>query len=149
MLALLIAALIITLWRLPERASSRVITQRLIVPLARSLMRIERRHVLLVLLTVPVLLFASELLLIGGSLDAGLIMLWDISTYVDILLLTSITGIATRTATAWRVAKARLFRTRARALRAGRRARSTRRKPERAEPPTNDDDRAEATRQAA
>jgi hypothetical protein len=123
--------------------------RQLIVPVAKWLMRIELRHLLFVLLMALVLAFAGDLLVIGGPLDAGLIVLWDISTYVDILMLASIAGLASRTATAWRVAKARLSGTRAGAFRGCRRARSTRRKPVRAKPPANDDDRADVTRRAA
>jgi len=139
--ALTIAAIMLALRCFPDAIVSKIVASKLIQPVAALLMKVERRHILFFLLFAAVIMFAGELLALGGPLDAGLIVLWDVATYVDILSVLAVAGATSRCLAAWRAVKARISRSRMRQARPRtNRARAVRRRSERAAPPANDDD---------
>lgn len=72
--------------RYREIPLSRALSRMSVEPLARLLNRLDRRKLIFFLLIAAVLLFGGELLAVLGPLDMGLVLLWDVSLYVDALL---------------------------------------------------------------
>lgn len=148
-LPLLLAGLIILLWRTPNALISRIIDRAIWVPIARRLMAIERRHLLFWLLMIPVVLLSSELIMMAGSLDAGLIMLWDVSTYVDILVLATISGLSARAKAGWQATRLGIQRAALAWRRTRRPGRAHRARRQRPPSNANDDDRPVVVMMAA
>lgn len=132
MLTGLLVFAMVVLRGFPETAAARWL-DRVVAASVAALGRIERRHLIFLILMTVVLIAGAELLAMGGPLDAGLIVLWDISTYVDIVLTTAVIAGATRGAVGWRAIVARFA-----PRRSGARRRRVARK---AAKPANEDDR--------
>ncbi|OYY68961.1 MAG: hypothetical protein B7Y47_12670 [Sphingomonas sp. 28-63-12] len=132
--------MIVVIWRFPDAAWNRSIRRIAVEPLARQLMKLERRHLLFALAMIAVLMLASELLAMAGSLDVGVVVLWDISTYVDILIVASVTGISARAQVGWQTVKHAFWRT-PRFLRHRPRGRTRQAHRERPAAHANDDER--------
>ena len=103
---------------------------------------LERRHLIFVVLMATVIIFGGELLAMAGPLDMALIVLWDVSTYVDIVVTMAVVATAARAGPGLRTIVAR--RLPRRAARA-RRTRSVRKDVPSA---NEDDDRAAFLRAA-
>ena len=148
--AMLGLAMIALLWRYPEWSVSRIIAQMISVPIARRLMRLERRHLWYALMLVALPLIAGELIMVMGSVDIGLVLAWDVATYIDLLIITTLAGIGRRLEQGLRFVMA-LARFPAAGRMPGRpakpRSRRTRAAP--SVPPANDDDRPADRRAAA
>lgn len=134
MLTGLLVFAMVVLRGFPETAAARWL-DRVVAASVAALGRIERRHLIFLILMTVVLIAGAELLAMGGPLDAGLIVLWDISTYIDIVLTTVAVAAAARGATGWRVIAVRFAPRRTSRARRQRAARK-------GTPPANDDDRA-------
>ncbi|MBX9732337.1 MAG: hypothetical protein K2X59_13505 [Sphingomonas sp.] len=147
-ISLLLAGLIILQWGRPKAGISHIVDQAIWRPIAKRLMAVERRHLLFALLMIAVLLFAGELLAMGGPLDAGLIVLWDVSTYVDILLVSAMVGLSARIKVGWQMARRGIQQVVSGNRRLPR-ARARRLKRERPASNANDDDRHDMIRLAA
>lgn len=145
--AVLLAAMIIAQWRLRDTAIGRIIENRCCKPLAHRLMAIERRHLLFAVIMIGAVVFASEWLAIMGPLDAGLVFLWDVATYVDIAMVAALSAGVARVAASWRSLRRRP-RLRSRPRRAARSRRARVRRPA-ARDTANDDNRGWPIRHAA
>lgn len=80
------ALLLILLGRYPQLPVARALHALIVAPLAAALDRLTRRQLIFWALVVVVALVAGEWLAIFGPLDLGLVLLWDVSLYVDALL---------------------------------------------------------------
>lgn len=136
MLVGLLALITVTLRCWPETAAARWIQRAVIDATGARLATLERRHLIFVVLMSIVLIVGGELLAMAGPLDMALIVLWDISTYVDIVVTTAVVATAARAGPGLRNSVARLIPRRA--------ARARRARPSRKELPSanDDDDRA-------
>lgn len=83
MVAALLVMLMIAAWRFPESAFGQFVTRSFSAPIARWLTQVDRRQLIFVLLLLAVLVFAGEALAALGPLDTGLVLLWDVASYVD------------------------------------------------------------------
>ena len=127
MLTGLLVYSIIVLRLFPETATARCLDR--IVGITRDAFgRIERRHLIFLALMAVILIAGAEL--------------WDVSTYIDIVLTTAVVAAATRGGAGWRTLIARFLPHRA--PRARRRRRGKRAAP----PSANDDDRPAFARAA-
>jgi hypothetical protein len=133
MLTGLLVMAMVVLSGFPETATARWLDRALTAVVA-ALGRIERRHLIFLILMTVILVAGAELLAMGGPLDAGLIAMWDVSTYLDIVLTTVVVAGATRGVVGWRAIVGRFAPRRA--------ARARRRRIVRnAVKPANEDDR--------
>jgi hypothetical protein len=141
MLTGLLVYSIIVLRLFPETATARCLDR--IVGITRDAFgRIERRHLIFLALMAVILIAGAELLAMAGPFDMALVVLWDVSTYIDIVLTTAGFAAATRGGAGWRTLIARFLPHRA--PRARRRRRGKRAAP----PSANDDDRPAFARAA-
>lgn len=140
MLTGLLVYTIIVMQFFPETAVARWLDRT--VAITRDVFgRIERRHLIFLMLTAVILIAGAELLAIAGPFDMALVVLWDVSTYIDIVLTTAVIATATRGSAGWRAIIARLLPRRA--------PRARRRRGVQATPPSaNDDDRPAFARAA-
>lgn len=142
MLTGLLLGAMIVLRVFPETAIARWLDTA-VATAREGLGRIERRHILFLILMSIVLIAGTELLAMAGPFDMALVVLWDVSTYIDIVLTTAVVAAATRGGAGWRTLVARFLPHRAP------RARRRRRRGKRATPPSaNDDDRPAFARAA-
>ena len=121
----------------PETATARWL-ERQVAETSARLAAIERRHLVFLVLMTVVLVAGAELLAIGGPLDAGLVLLWDVATYLDIVFVTASVAAVARGRSAWRIVATRWLpriRPRRRARRTAAKARPDRRS-------ANNDERA-------
>lgn len=133
---------IIVLRLFPETATARQF-QRVVDITRASFARIERRHLIFLALMTLILVVGAEMLAVAGPFDTALVLLWDVSTYVDIALTTAVAAAATRGGAGWRGMIARFLPRRA--VRARRPRRNARMAPPSA---NNDDDRPACARAA-
>lgn len=70
--------------------------------------RIERRHLVFVILMTVILVAGTELLAMAGPLDVGLVVMWDVATFVDALLATATLAAVARGRSGWRYVAQRL-----------------------------------------
>ncbi|MDR6848625.1 hypothetical protein J2X47_000068 [Sphingomonas sp. BE270] len=140
MLTGLLVYTIIVMQFFPETAVARWLDRT--VAITRDVFgRIERRHLIFLMLTAVILIAGAELLAIAGPFDMALVVLWDVSTYIDIVLTTAVIATATRGGAGWRTLIARFLPRRA--------PRARRRRGVQATPPSaNDDDRPAFARAA-
>ncbi|MBP2275112.1 hypothetical protein D9M73_109770 [compost metagenome] len=140
MLTGLLLGAMIVLRVFPETAIARWLDTA-VAAAREGLGRIERRHILFLILMSIILIAGTELLAMAGPLDMALVVLWDVSTYIDIVLTTAVVATATRGGAGWRTLIARFLPHRA--------PRAQRRRGKRAAPPSaNDDDRPAFARAA-
>lgn len=85
MLAGVLLGMIVVLRWFPGTALARWL-ERQVTEVRRRLARIERRHVLFAVLLTLIVVFAGEALAMLGPLEMGLVVLFDVSTYIDIVL---------------------------------------------------------------
>ncbi|MEG3176304.1 hypothetical protein U1872_08695 [Sphingomonas sp. RB3P16] len=118
MLTGLLVFAMIVLRRFPETGAARWL-ERAITATAAALRRVERRHLIFALiLTTFILIASAELLALIGPFDIALVLMWDVSVYVDIVLTSAVVATATRGGAGWRMIVARFTaRPRARARR--------------------------------
>lgn len=113
----------------PETAAARWLQRMAVAPLGK----ISRTHVIFLILMSVILIAGTELLAMAGPFDMALVLVWDVSAYIDIALTTVVIAGASRSGAGWRMIVARLLPRRA--------ARARRSRPSRgALPPANDDD---------
>ncbi|GHH22586.1 hypothetical protein GCM10008023_32760 [Sphingomonas glacialis] len=141
MLTGLLVFAIVVLKRFPETAAARWM-MRMVGATLTALGRVERKHVIFLALMTVVLVAGTELLALAGPFDIALVLLWDISAYVDIVLTTMVVATATRGMTGWHALVARIA---SRRSPRARRQRSVRK----AAPSANDDERPAAFARAA
>lgn len=146
--SLLIAVLIVLLWRFPDALISRIVNRTICLPLAQMLIKVERRHILFAVMMVAVMIFAGDLVGMLGPLDAGFILLFDLATYIDILMIASLTAIGAGAVTGCRAVQGSVQRIML-GVRRMPRARSRRTRSERHDPAANDDDRPDRIALAA
>lgn len=116
MLTGLLLTIIAVLRWFPETATARWI-ERQVAEVRRRIGTIERRHIVFAVLLAVILVFAGEALAMLGPLDMGLVVLFDVSTYLDIVLATGTIAAVARGRGAVQFVVARLPRPRARARR--------------------------------
>lgn len=114
--------------------------RRLVEQPAAWLNGLDRRHLLFALLLLTVLVAGGELLAMLGPLDMGLVLLWDVASFVDAAIAVTVVAGGTRLGHAVRFLSTRLGIAR-------RRERRSRRTSGRA--PANDDGEHPALRRAA
>lgn len=140
MLTGLLLGAMIVLRVFPETAIARWLDTA-VATAREGLGKIERRHILFLILMSIVLIAGTELLAMAGPFDMALVVLWDVSTYIDIVLTTAVIATATRGGAGWRTLIARFLPRRA--------PRARRRRGVQATPPSaNDDDRPAFARAA-
>jgi hypothetical protein len=140
MLTGLLMYTIIVLRLFPETAAARWLDR--IVGITRDAVgRIERRHLVFLALMAVILIAGAEMLAVAGPFDMALVMLWDVSTYIDIVLTTAVVATATRGGAGWRAIVARFLPRRA--------PRARRRRGKRAAPPSANVDARPALARAA
>ncbi|MGJ3648796.1 hypothetical protein ACLB0R_10020 [Sphingomonas sp. GlSt437] len=89
MIALALALIAIIGIRLsPDAFISRLVDRWLVRPIAGYLNKLDRRHLIFVVLILLVMLTAGELLAAFGPLDAGLILMWDVASFADAIAAT-------------------------------------------------------------
>jgi len=141
MLAGCLLFLIATMLLFPGTAMGRLLHEQLVErPLAR-LQTVRRHHVLFLIGLVALSLIAGEMVVIMGSFDLAIVLAWDISIYVDVVIATSTLAVMGRAKAAWHVLKTKVFRSRGRARN---RARRTSRPGRRSHTSANDDDEGDA-----
>lgn len=88
MIATLFAGALAALWlilhRAPDTPMARLLHRWLVEWPAARLLTIERRHLIFILVAIV----STQALLSVGLPDIGLVVAWDASTYLDILLVT-------------------------------------------------------------
>ena len=141
MLTGLLVFAIVVLKRFPETAAARWM-MRMVGETLTALGRVERKHLIFLALMTLVLVAGTELLALAGPFDIALVLLWDISAYVDIVLTTVVVTTATRGSLGGRALVARFAPRRAPRARRQRSARK-------AAPPSNDDERPAVFARAA
>lgn len=114
--------------------------RRLVEQPAGWLNGLDRRHLLFALLLLAVLVAGGELVAVLGPLDMGLVLLWDVASFVDAAIAVTVVAGGTRLGHAVRFVATRLGSAR-------RRERRTRRTGGRG--PANDDCEHPALRRAA
>lgn len=130
--AVLTYALLIVLL-FPETAAARWV-RGIVETIRDAFGKISRRHLIFLALMAVMLVAGSELLAIAGPFDTALVVLWDLSTYIDIVLTTAVVASAARGGAGWRAIVARFFPRRTPRAR-------RRRAPRPLRPSANDDDR--------
>lgn len=138
MLTGLLLGIVVVLRAFPETACARWL-ERQVAELHARLGRLERRHLVFLALMTIIIVVGGEVLAIGGPLDMGLVLLWDVSTYLDIALAAGTLAAVARGRAGWRIVATRLPRMRPRA-----RAPRTRAMPRPERTSANDDDRPAA-----
>lgn len=133
MLTVLLLGVTAILRGFPETAVA-LWLDRQVTEIAARAARIERRHLVFLALMTLVLVAGSELLAIGGPLDGALVLLWDVSTYLDIVMVSVTVAAVARGRMVLRLVAPRL----ARVLPRRRTPRTRAARPER--PSANDDD---------
>lgn len=134
MLTGLLLAMMVVVLRFPETALARWVQRMMIDAPRERLAKLERRHLIFVALMTLIVLAGGELLAMVGPFDMALVVLWDVSTYIDILLTGTLVATTARSGAGVRAVVAR--------LRLQRRPRARRCRPARkALAPANDDDR--------
>lgn len=78
------AALWLALYRAPDVPIARLLHRWLVEWPAARLLNVERRHLIFIFVAIV----SAQALLSVGLPDVGLVVAWDVSTYVDILLVT-------------------------------------------------------------
>ena len=126
---LAILATIVLRW-FPETAVARWLDRTLVA----GLRRITRTHLIFLVLMGVLLVAGTELLAMAGPFDMALVVMWDVSAYIDIVLTTVVVATATRGGAGWRAIVARIPPRRAPRAR-------RRRKGRKMLPPANDDER--------
>ena len=86
MVALIGLFVITVMLRYPQIPMARALRRHGIEPLARWLNQLDRRQLIFFFLLASTVLLGCELLAALGPLDMGLVLLWDVSLYVDALL---------------------------------------------------------------
>lgn len=130
MLTAMVVAVMVVLRAFPETRVARWLDRTLIA----ALHRITRTHLIFLILMAVILIAGTELLAMAGPFDMALVLVWDVSAYVDIVLTTAaVAGIA-RGGAGWKVLVGRFAPRRAERARRQRAARKT-------APPANDDER--------
>lgn len=129
---LLIFAMVV-LKGFPETAAARWLDRTVQATLTAA-RRVKRQHIIFLILMTVILAAGTELLAIGGPFDMALVLMWDVSAYIDIVLTTIVVASATRSSAGLHTIVARF--TPRRAARAKRQ-----RSVKKATPPANDDDR--------
>lgn len=139
MLAGALAAACLVMRRAPDAPIARLLHRWIVEWPASALLRIERRHLIFVLVAIV----STQAFLSVGLPDAGMLLAWDISTYVDILLVTWTLTAASNIKAIGRLAAHRWQSIAARPHHRSqpRRKRSASRRPARPTPSANDDDR--------
>jgi hypothetical protein len=142
-LMMIIAAVMLVLFRHGQLPIGQAMHRWLVEKPATRLNSLDRRHVILLILIAIILATGGELLAAAGPIDLSMILLWDVSVYLDAAILSITLASAARSVAAGRYLKAVAAR---RLTRAGhvRRPRRTRHdKP--SAPTANDDDRSVQT----
>ena len=98
MLAGLTVCMMIALIGFPETALARWLDRTVVA----ALRKITRTHLIFLILMSVVLIAGTELLAMAGPFDMALVVLWDVSTYVDIALTTVVVASAARGGAGWR-----------------------------------------------
>ena len=126
---LMICATIVLYW-FPDTPIARWL-DRTLVAAAR---KITRTHLIFLILMSVILIAGTELLAMAGPFDMALVVMWDVSAYIDIVLTTAVVAGAARGGAGRRAIVARLT--------ARRSPRARRHRPARKMlPPSNDDER--------
>ena len=134
MLTGLLVFAMIVLWGFPETAAARW-TARQVAAVATALRKVSRTHLIFLVLMTVILIAGTELLAMAGPFDMALVLMWDVSAYIDIVLTTVVVASAARGGAGWRAMIARIAPRRAPRARRQRAARK-------AAAPANDEDRA-------
>ncbi len=105
--------------------------------------QVERRHLIFLVIMTLLLTIGVEALAVMGPLDlATIVVMWDISTYIDVVVTTVVVATATRGSLGWRALVTRFAPRRAPRARRQRSARK-------AAPSANDDERRAVLAHAA
>jgi hypothetical protein len=96
MLAGLLLLITVTLRCCPGTSAAQWIQRMLVDGTRARLATLERRHLIFVVLMATILIFGGELLAMAGPFDMALVVLWDVSTYVDIVVTTAVVATAAR-----------------------------------------------------
>jgi len=94
--ALLIIVAILAIRFQPDAAISRLADRYLVRPLAGWLNKLDRRHLIFGLLVLLIVLLAGEMLAALGPLDMGLVLMWDVASFADALVATTLAASAMR-----------------------------------------------------
>ena len=125
----------------PETALARWLDRTLVA----AVRRITRTHVIFLVLMSVILIAGTELLAMAGPFDMALVLMWDVSAYIDIVLTTVVVAGAARGGAGWRMVTQRL---RSGIVRRTGRARRSRSTAKAARKRANDDDRPAFARAA-
>jgi hypothetical protein len=98
-----LAAAWLTARHAPEAPFARLLRAWLVDWPARKLLHVERRHLIFLLVAVV----SAQALLSVGLPDLGVVIAWDVSTYVDLLLVTWTLAAVTNLKAAGRMTAAR------------------------------------------
>ncbi|MEO6387155.1 MAG: hypothetical protein ABIT16_08110 [Croceibacterium sp.] len=144
----LLVVLMLVMRLAPQSWFGRVLMRQVVELPLQYLGKLERHHLIFVILIVAMAMVAGELVLALGSVDAALIYALDVSFYIDGLLMTlALASLArTRSGLAYLRASAAMKIGRLRRVFGRRRTRSARRTSVK---PSNDDDRDPAFTLAA
>lgn len=142
MLAGLLLLITVTLRCFPETSAAHWIQRIMVDATCARLATLERRHLIFFALMSIVIVVGGEVLAMAGPLDMALVVLWDISIYLDIVVTAAVVTTATRAGPALRNSMTRLLPRRAGRAR---RTRAARKEPSSA---NDDDDRAAFLRAA-
>ena len=132
MLTGLVLLAIAVLRGFPETAAARWLQRSVVAPLGT----ISRTHVIFLILMSVILIAGTELLAMAGPFDMALVLVWDVSAYIDIALTTVVIAGAARSRSGWRLVAQRVL---SAIVRRGRRARRSR-TGRKLLPPANDDE---------
>lgn len=102
---LMIAAL---WWLLKQHATlpvARTMHRWLVEKPADRLNHMDRRHVIMLVLFALILAFGGELLAAAGPLDLSMVLLWDVSVYLDAVMVSVALATAARSVSAGRYIK--------------------------------------------
>ena len=130
MLTGLVVLAMVVLRGFPETAVAKWLDRTLVA----GLRRITRTHLIFLLIMGIILIAGTELLAMAGPFDMALVLVWDVSAYIDIVLTTVVVASATRGGAGWRAIVARVLPRRASRARRRRTVRTVR-------PSANDDER--------
>ncbi|WP_010183241.1 hypothetical protein [Sphingomonas sp. PAMC 26605] len=126
----------------PETAAAQWL-DRMVRATVAAVRQVERRHLVFLVLMTLLLTIGVEALAVMGPLDlATIVVMWDISTYIDVVVTTVVVAMATRGSIGWRALVTRFAPRRAPRARRQRSARK-------AAPSSNDDERPAAFARAA
>lgn len=130
MLTGLVVFAIVLLRGFPETPAARWLDRTLVA----GLRKITRTHLIFLILMSVILIAGTELLAMAGPFDMALVLVWDVSAYIDIALTTAVVAGASRGGAGLRVVVARFL-----PRRSARARRSRVGTPSKAKP-ANDDD---------